>query len=151
MRVSPIERFVNFIKVKEFGCWEWQGSLTKGYGKFWNGDKWCNAYKWAYEYFNQTKVPKELVCDHLCRNRSCVNPDHIELVTNAENIRRGNTGINQRLVTHCPHGHEYTPENTYIKNRLHPRKKGRGCRICARALCLRSYYRKQERLKALEG
>lgn len=73
--------------------------------------------------------------DHLCRNRRCVNPTHMEVVTPNENWRRGASpvGINARK-THCKHGHEFTPENT--KWRMRPHRgtlPTRSCRICLRA------------------
>jgi hypothetical protein len=78
--------------------------------------------------------------DHLCRNRACINPAHLEPVTHAENLRRGLGG---RLTTHCPQGHPYSPENTYIPPL--PNKQGRQCRICKRAANARVYARKTGR------
>ncbi len=73
-------------------------------------------------------IASELHVDHLCRNRACGNPAHMELVSPGENVLRGEgpTAINARK-THCIHGHEYTPENTY-----HRREGWRGCRTCRR-------------------
>ena len=82
------------------------------------------AYEWKYGL-----VPEGLELDHLCRNPSCVNPDHQEAVTHSENSFRGNTGQwlsnKQRAKTHCPHGHTYDFLNTYYRP-----DGGRGCRIC---------------------
>ncbi|NED52837.1 HNH endonuclease, partial [Micromonospora aurantiaca] len=67
------------------------------------------------------------VTDHLCRNRACVNVTHLEIVTNRINILRGETlQAANAAKTHCIRGHEFTPENTYVKNG------GRDCRTCAR-------------------
>lgn len=69
-----------------------------------------------------------LTLDHLCRNPSCCNPEHLEPVTAAENIRRGTQGQAQASKTHCVRGHEFTPENTYRP----PGKNERACRECQR-------------------
>ena len=126
--------------VVEGGCWEWQGHLDpKGYarvtittdeGTYRAG---ILAHRLAFETF-VGPIPDGLVLDHLCRNRSCINPEHLEPVTQQENIRRSPVApqaVNARK-THCKHGHEFTPENTrhYIKN-------GRPARRCIE--CGRTY------------
>lgn len=75
-------------------------------------------------------IPEGLVIDHLCRNRGCVNPDHLEAVTQRENILRGEglAAANARK-THCPKGHPYSGENLYVV----PSSGRRQCRICADA------------------
>jgi len=76
-------------------------------------------------FFN--KIPNGLVLDHLCKNRKCVNPLHLRVVTQAVNCLSGDSppARNSRK-THCPNGHEYSPENTYHSG-------GRHCRICKKA------------------
>lgn len=105
-------------------CWWWTACINPdtGYGTFWDG-KVLSAHRWAYEHF-VGPIPEGLHLDHLCRVRRCVNPAHLEPVTLAENVRRGE----RATKTHCKNGHEFTPENTIRRN-----KPGRECRTCANA------------------
>lgn len=133
------ERFWAKTRVEDRGyetpCLTWIAYvLPNGYGRFqWNGEV-RGAHVVAYEV-RHGEIPKRLdgdraVVDHLCRNRDCVNVDHMELVTNRVNILRGETIIAANAAkTHCPRGHEYTPENTYV----HPTGGDRHCRICMKA------------------
>ena len=120
---SLVDRFLDKIAAEpNSGCWLWVGSVHQnGYGKFRTpaGMQW--AHRFSYE-LHRGPIPDDLQIDHLCRVKSCVNPAHLELVTAKENIRRRDVGL-----THCPQGHEYTPENTYRR----PSGKRR-CRICGR-------------------
>ena len=120
---KTFERFWSKVKKTDY-CWEWTASLRRGYGQFSLNGKQITAHRFSYELVNG-KIPKELELDHLCRNHSCVNPDHLEAVTHRENILRGETlqAINARK-THCIQGHEFTPENTYQD------KSYRQCKIC---------------------
>jgi hypothetical protein len=115
------------------GCWLWMGSRNN-YGQFWRTDikRKVMAHRFAYE-LEVGPVPEGLMLDHLCRQRYCVNPRHLEPVTNQENQRRGAWG----QATHCPNGHEYTPENTGHRNGK------RACRACRAA----SDRRRTERLR----
>lgn len=95
-------------------CWQWGGTLRPdGYGVMLVDKRRPMAHRVAYEH-HLGPIPDGLTIDHLCRNKSCVNPFHMEPVTAVENVRRSDaySAVNARK-THCNHGHEFTPENTY--------------------------------------
>jgi hypothetical protein len=101
------------VTVTQSGCWEYAHRDAKGYGRMWVGSR-CDgsrafklAHRISYEEF-VGPIPEGLVLDHLCRNHACVNPEHLEPVTNAENVRRGV----RKTKTHCPQGHPYDADNT---------------------------------------
>jgi hypothetical protein len=104
-------------------CWEWTAGTKDGYG-------WYMLFPGKTEYAHRVAytqlrgdIPKGKELDHLCRNRKCVNPDHLEPVSHAVNMNR--SAGHRDLKTHCPYGHEFTPENTAVwKGNM------RTCKIC---------------------
>lgn len=128
------ERIWSKLKLADSGCWEWQGSLSPdGYGLTTFGRKVRTSVHRAVYQAMRGPIPDNLVCDHLCRNRRCANPDHIEPVTNAENLRRGEGGLVVRAIaaanaakTHCKRGHPLSGDNLRL-----PYRGNRMCRTCA--------------------
>lgn len=134
------ERYPVGYVIQANGCWEWVGRRTyQGYGSWFFGGRMHFAHRVLYERAKGT-VPDGLVIDHLCRKRDCVNPDHLEAVTNKENILRGAgaPAVNSRK-THCLKGHPYAEEGIMQRNGK------RRCRICRRASDLASYHRRAKR------
>jgi hypothetical protein len=121
------------------GCWLWTGTTGRdGYGKIgvkradgtWRS---LRAHRVSYE-IHVGPIPDGLHLDHLCRNRRCVRPDHLEPVTNRVNSLRGAGACAVNAVkTHCRRGHEYTPANTITKLTKYGTP-GRECRTCAELL-----------------
>lgn len=137
---DPVERFQEKIShTDENGCHIWGGAVqTRGYGSFcWGGKgKTILAHRWAFIYLGKNDIPDDLVIDHVCRNRLCVNPEHMRVVTNKENVLAGESFAAVNAVkTHCRRGHSLENaipdgrvkrrcvECRRIHNRKHRRKK----------------------------
>ena len=113
-----------FSKVDIADCWTWTAARTPaGYGSFWvgPGNTKVMAHRWAWEHL-RGPIPEGQVIDHLCRNKACVNPDHLDPVPQQVNLARG---VGNGSQTHCPQGHPYDEVNTYRRaNGI------RQCRAC---------------------
>lgn len=119
------------------GCWVWPSVSPSGYGwAKWNGRS-ITAHRVAWVLEHGALLPEGLEVDHLCRNRACVNPAHLEGVSKKENILRGEAPSAQNArKTHCLWGHPFDDANTYLRRWLNPKtgrvKVMRECRNCKR-------------------
>lgn len=132
---AAIARLMRLVRISTAdGCWEWLGATRGGYGRIRVGSRTngtrtsASTHRLTYQHY-VGPIPEGMQLDHLCRNRACCNPAHLEPVTQSENIQRGDgpTAHNTRK-THCPAGHEYDGTNLYIRP-----DGGRGCRACKTA------------------
>lgn len=114
-RGMPLLERLNYYTSNTGDCWTWAGGLNKdGYGRIQVGQSSAFAHRVSYE-LRVEAIPEDLVIDHLCRVRRCVNPSHMELVQRAENTMRGyGTGAKNARKTHCIRGHELTQDNIYV-------------------------------------
>jgi hypothetical protein len=121
-------RFYKKITVVQ-ECWIWKASkLESGYGLFTDEyGKTITAHRWSFQHFHGV-IPQGLVIDHICRNPSCVNPKHLQAISQSDNIKRSLLVKARSARTHCKNGHEFTPQNTrYVKG-----QRGRRCSTCAK-------------------
>lgn len=151
--LKTLVRFWNKVEITK-SCWNWVGAKrcgrirngkTQYYGALTVNFKNISSHRFSYEQV-KGKIKKGYEIDHLCRNTLCVNPEHLEAVTHSVNMKRGTSFYHfqekAKLVTHCPQGHEYTKENTYVT----PKKPTRHCRQCVRNRA-REYQRKIRQVK----
>ena len=138
------------VRLPWSGCWIWMKHIQlHGYGIIGIRGKTLRAHRVAWEAANGRKVPKGMFVCHSCDVRSCVNPAHLWVGSGHDNLmdasRKGrllNCSVNKKK-THCPHGHEYSPENTYVS-----KIGARFCRACmAENTRRRDERRRQERLR----
>ena len=134
------------IKIDENGCWIWQRQIGRhGYALVSDKVTSYRMHRQSYMFY-KGEIPKGLVLDHLCRNKPCINPEHLEPVTNRENVLRG-VGISavNAKKTHCSRGHELSGDNLYIA----PKDGSRKCRAC-KALNWPKY-RENRKYKAIQS
>ena len=109
-------------------CWIWLATPSRKYGQFYTGEGRVCAHRYAYELL-KGPIPPGLTLDHLCRNKKCVNPDHLEPVTGRENTLRGdNPPAQNARKTHCKWGHPFSGNNLRISKKINRRV----CKICER-------------------
>ncbi len=140
--IDPILRLMRRTQVDDDGCWRWTGgTFGTGYGQIGIGSRTDNSarqvsvHRVVYEHYFG-KIPDNLTIDHLCRNKLCVNPHHLEVVTLKENVLRGEGSPAQNArKTRCVHGHDFTEDNTYITSD-HTRQ----CKSCNRIRAVRYYH-----------
>lgn len=143
MKRRPLmERLRSRIVEDANGCWIYTGLLNdSGYGIIGSGGRggrYLRVHRVMYEA-EVGQIPDGLVIDHLCRVRACCNPQHLEPVTDGENVRRG---VRKTLQDRCKQGHPFTPENTKVT----PRQ--RTCLTCSRAAS-RAYQRRRRAAQRL--
>ena len=143
------ERFyAKFVPEPNSGCWLWIGTGTRnGYGQFWFDGQFQLAHRAARQIF-VGPIPADLCVLHRCDVKGCVNPDHLFLGTQRDNMldssRKGRLNNANLKKTHCPLGHPYRKSNLYLLPRG-----GRGCRKC-RKRSNRDFRRRSKRPKQQE-
>ena len=124
--VDYLERFWDKVEADPFsGCWTFNSMERSGYGRIKINGKIFSAHRFIFELLNG-KIPRKFELDHLCRNRACINPYHLEIVTRRENVLRGNSPQlareRQLAKRFCKFGHPFNDKNTRIRSN--------GARVC---------------------
>lgn len=139
--MTPWERFWSKVEVGD--CWQWTASTANGgYGQFFpEARRRWRAHRWLWTQI-VGPIPAGMEADHMCRNPGCVNPDHIRIVSKAENLAARPSVQAAKAKTHCINGHEFTPENTRTSEKFPSRQ----CKACNR-----DRYRKRHRAREEQG
>lgn len=124
MSPDDLVRFISSITFISNECWNWDKTkVRKGYGRFYFKGCHHTAHRVSYEYFCKVELPLEMTLDHKCLNKLCVNPNHLDVVTSGENVRRFRK---VRYGNSCKRGHPYSGSNLLI----YKRKNTRICKQC---------------------
>ena len=138
------EKFTSKYKVMDNGCWNWHATSTDGYGVFSHGKRHVRAHRHSYELF-VGKIPPGLTIDHICRNRLCVNPQHLRVLTIKENVLIGVSPSAINMVKdRCYKGHEFTVDNTSFAKDRHGNRTWRICKECQRIKASIKYYKQHD-------
>lgn len=140
-RETRLRKFMEKVSMnEETGCMEWVGAmLPNGYGQVgFRGKLWV-AHR-AFWVFMGKPDPGGFDLDHLCRNRKCINPDHLELVSRGDNLRRG------FIARGCKNGHPYSPEDFSVVKRSNGIQELR-CKVCHRERNRKAKQARKERLR----
>lgn len=151
MRKLPSEIVTRFWSRvdKTSSCWNWLGRLSDGYGRFWINREPFRAHRVAY-LLEIGEIPEGLQLDHLCRNRSCVNPAHLEVVDSRTNALRGiGPAAQNARKTHCAHGHPLSGTNLRV-HRAVSRGIAYQARVCRNCRIDRQR-RSRRKLRTLKG
>ena len=138
---AVLAKIASRVRIVASGCWEWQGVMQKGYGRIIVKDYPVYIHRLAAHVVHGD-IPDGMEVDHLCKNRSCCNPSHLEIVTARENTLRGDgAGMRCARKTHCPNGHPY---DIFSKH-------GRSCRTCSNVRKLAGYHRRRGNVSRAEA
>lgn len=136
---DTIKSFESRYLLCEDGCFIWKRNIDgKGYGNFSYKGKRILAHRFSFRAF-KSKIPKDLVVDHMCKNKLCVNPKHLRLLTRVKNVMigKGIPALNAKK-SKCKNGHNFSGKNLLIRKNMNGNKK-RKCRICCN-LTQKKYY-----------